>query len=130
MAQGDGVTEDEREMVAEKPRVTEEEAALLQALGGMTGEDDAALLHLIRYVEARNAVPWDQKTCQEKMTYYTYRCFLVFLITSVIFSLFLLFGEFINKAWWVSNWHKIKVFLFDFATYLFTQEEGKEMIEL
>lgn len=44
MAQGDGVAEDEREMVAEKPLggggVTEEEAALLQALWWGGGGDD------------------------------------------------------------------------------------------
>jgi CBS domain containing-hemolysin-like protein len=104
MAQGDGVTEHERE----------------------TAEEEDALLHFSRYAEARQALPWDQKTRREKITYYTDRCFLIF----VIIFLSVLFGEAMYKAWWVSNGHKIKAFLFNFATYLFAQEEGEDMIEL
>ncbi|KAJ7998743.1 hypothetical protein DPEC_G00208040 [Dallia pectoralis] len=110
MLQGGGVTEEEREAVAE----------------GIAEAEEDALLHFSRYAEARSIVPWDQKTRREKITYFTDRCFLVF----ITLFLLVLFGETVYKMWWVSNWVKIKAFLFNIATYLFTQEGGEKMTEL
>ncbi|KAJ7998742.1 hypothetical protein DPEC_G00208030 [Dallia pectoralis] len=127
MAQGDQVTK--HKTVLKGP--TKEEKALLESMGWMNGEDDA-MLNVIRYTEARSALPWDQKSRQEKITHYIYRCFFIFIILSVFLPIFMLSGVSVVgvKTFLVSTWHEITSFFLEFATYLFAQDGGEEMIEL
>lgn len=93
-------------------------------------EEQDALLHFSKHIEARQALSWEQWTVKEKANYYIDRLFLGFLM---IFFLILLV-EFGYKTWYVIHVNKIAecvsdsvVFLF---SWLFTQERHEELGEL
>lgn len=86
-------------------------------------EHEQALLHFGKYSEARQALPWEQRTFKEKANYYIDRIFLGVL---VIFFLMLL-GEFGYKMWYVTNGKKILEFI---SHWLFTQERQGQLAEL
>ncbi|KAL7408109.1 hypothetical protein ABVT39_018426 [Epinephelus coioides] len=93
-------------------------------------EEQTALLHFGKYVEARRALPWDQWTFREKANYYMDRIFLGVLI---IFLLMLV-GECAYKVWYVTNVNKIAQLVSDSVVslydWLFTQQKQEELLEL
>lgn len=114
------MAEEDREEESQDPETPEED---------LSDETDA-LLHFGKYAEARRALPWNQWTLREKITFFLDRIFFVFLgIFALIFV-----GEFVYKMWYVTNVKKIAEFVTDSAIYLFnwlsTQEKHEELLEL
>lgn len=89
-------------------------------------DEEAILLHFQRYSEARQALPWSERTLREKVSYYLDRIFLVFLCVLVLVFL----AEAVYKMWYVTNLKAIYKSVSDIVTYLLTQEEEEELIEL
>lgn len=93
-------------------------------------DEQAALLHLSKHSDARQALSWEQRTFREKANYYIDRTFLGLLL---IFFLVLL-AEFCYKIWYVTNGKKIAEFVSDSVVFLldwlFTQERQEELVEL
>ncbi|GAA6096180.1 uncharacterized [Tachysurus ichikawai] len=100
---------EEREMEAEE-MITEEEA----------------LLHFGRYTEARDCLPWEQRTFKEKLMHHLDRIFLVFL---AVFFLIVV-SEALYKIWYVTNWRQVLEYLLDSVSFFFMQEDEEELLEL
>lgn len=114
--------------MAEEDR--EEESHDLESPEEELSDETDALIHLGKYAEARRALPWNQWTLREKITFYLDRIFFVFLAIFVL----LFIGEFVYKMWYVTNMKKIAEFVTDSVIYLFnwlsTQEKHEELLEL
>ncbi|KAK2857917.1 hypothetical protein Q7C36_005836 [Tachysurus vachellii] len=83
--------------------------------------EEEALLHFGRYTEARDCLPWEQRTFKEKLMHYLDRIFLVFL---AVFFLIVV-SEALYKIWYVTNWRQILEYLLDSVAFFFTQEDLK-----
>lgn len=92
--------------------------------------EEAAMMHIGRYVESRRALPYEQWTFREKANYYMDRVFLGFLAVFLL----VLFAEVCYKIWYVTNLTKIAAFLTDAGGlmfgWLFAQEEKEERFDL
>lgn len=108
MAEGDGAVE-QQEIEAQE-----------------INSDEEAFLHFGQYSEARASLPWEQRTFKERVLYHIDRIFLSFMVLFLL----VLFGEFLYKIWYVTNWRKTLEFILETLSYLFTQEKDEELIEL
>lgn len=89
-------------------------------------DEEAILLHFQRYSESRQALPWNERTLRERVSYYLDRIFLGFLCIVVLIFM----SEAVYKMWYVTNVKAIYKSVVDIVTYLLTQEEEEELIEL
>lgn len=114
------MAEEHREEESEDPESPEEELS----------DETELLRHFGKYIEARRALPWNQWTFREKVTFFLDRIFFGFLALFVLIFI----GEFVYKMWYVSNMKKIVAFLTDSVSYLVnwlsTQERQEELLEL
>lgn len=114
------MAEEDREEESQDPESPEEE---------LTEETDI-LQHFGKYTEARRALPWNQWTFREKVTFFLDRIFFVFMGIFVLVFI----GEFVYKLWYVTNVKKIAEFVADSVIHLFnwlsTQEKHEELFEL
>lgn len=114
------MAEEHREEGSEDPESPEEELS----------DETELLQHFGKYIEIRRALPWNQWTFREKVTFFLDRIFFGFLALFVLIFI----GEFVYKMWYVSNMKKIVAFLTDSVSYLVnwlsTQERQEELLEL
>ncbi|CAJ1050255.1 hypothetical protein LDENG_00176020 [Xyrichtys novacula] len=93
-------------------------------------EGEKAMLLISKYAEARRALPWDQWTLREKVSYYMDRLFLLF----IVLFLLVIVGECSYKIWYVTNMKKITEFVSDLVLslfgWLFTADRQEELAEL
>ncbi|KAM8867045.1 uncharacterized protein ACB058_005187 isoform 1-T2 [Synchiropus picturatus] len=92
--------------------------------------EDEALQIFSKYAEARRALPWDQWTLREKISYYLDRLFLAFLV--IFFIVF--FCEIVYKLWHIANVNKIGFVKDSIIGYvfnwLFTQDRQEQLADL